>query len=144
MENPSIREIAMKKSNSVHPFTLGLMILWVSVLALLTACSSQVTPAQIIPTQTAVTPTQVLANPTRVVVTFTQVPNQPIAINTSDDFYALLRKISKSSPSSGQALVDDLWQRLVKSRRVPLLLGDHVFFLYKGEAESVEWRGAFN
>jgi len=37
-----------------------------------------------------------------------------------------------------------LWQTLVSSQRVPLILRTQVVFFYKGQAQQVNWRGSFN
>jgi enterochelin esterase-like enzyme len=37
-----------------------------------------------------------------------------------------------------------LWNRLLEHQQIPLTIGESAIFLYRGEAESVEWRGDFN
>jgi len=141
----------MKKNEIHHKLNPAWLFFGIVISAMLTACSAQVTTTQIAPTLTNVTPavvtrvpTLTAAPPTQVILTPTQETIQPVKLDTLKDFYLLLNKISTSSPSSAQALADDVWQTLVKNHRVPLHLRDQVVFFYKGEAESVEWRGAFN
>ncbi len=68
----------------------------------------------------------------------------PIVIDSLQDLRAVVRRIATAEPASAQALASELWQELASSQRVPLILGDQVVFLYKGEAQQVSWRGAFN
>jgi enterochelin esterase-like enzyme len=124
-DNPTIQEVTVIHKNKFFQFHPEWIIYGIIIIALLTACSSQATSIQ-------------------VTVTPPQATNAPIVLNTIQDFYALLREIEMSPPTSAQSLVDELWQILVSSHRVPVTLGDRVVFFYKGEAESVEWRGAFN
>ncbi len=39
---------------------------------------------------------------------------------------------------------DSLWSRVLAHREMPLVFGDQVVFLWRGQAESVEWRGDFS
>jgi enterochelin esterase-like enzyme len=134
----------MKKIKNVPYFIPVLLIFGMVIIAMLPACSSNVTPTQIAPTRTIISPSAVVATPTQVVVPPTTISSQPITLHTIQDFYTLMRKISKSPPSSAQIHADDVWQTLLKTYKLPLRLGDYVAFLYKGDAEMVEWRGAFN
>jgi hypothetical protein len=68
----------------------------------------------------------------------------PIRIDTLADLQAVLREIATASPEDAQARVEDLWDYLVSAGRVPMILGEQVVFFYRGEAEQVNWRGAFN
>jgi hypothetical protein len=40
--------------------------------------------------------------------------------------------------------LDRFWSRLRNHNQVPFAVGDRVAFLYRGEANTVEWRGDFN
>lgn len=40
--------------------------------------------------------------------------------------------------------LDRFWNRLRNHHQVPFAVGDRVAFLYRGEANTVEWRGDFN
>lgn len=68
----------------------------------------------------------------------------PIRIGTLQDLQAVLREIATASPEDAQARAEDLWNYLASAGRVPLILGEQVVFFYRGEAEQVNWRGAFN
>lgn len=62
------------------------------------------------------------------------------------DFSAYLAQIrAASSPEQAQAMVDRLWDSLIAYERVPLVFdsGD-IVFLYRGKAQSVQWRGDFS
>ena len=68
----------------------------------------------------------------------------PIVINTFDDARAIFKEIRNAPAAEAQERADELWRTLVKSKRVPLVLGTQVIFLYKGDAEQVSWSGSFN
>jgi inosine-uridine nucleoside N-ribohydrolase/enterochelin esterase-like enzyme len=72
-------------------------------------------------------------------------PAQPAAdaIVTVDDFQGRIAAIEQADAAQAQALADSLWQSLTAQGRIPLLFGERVFFLYKGAANSVTWRGDF-
>jgi enterochelin esterase family protein len=76
-------------------------------------------------------------------VTAAPIPTLP-AIERLADLAAVVARITGAPPAAAQAQADALWQSLVSAQRVPLILGRQVFFFYKGEAEQVQWRGAFN
>src|SRR5512134_3833968 len=40
--------------------------------------------------------------------------------------------------------VDAFWNRVLAHRTMPLIFGNDVVFLWRGAAESVEWRGDFS
>jgi enterochelin esterase family protein len=65
-------------------------------------------------------------------------------IDTLRDLQVLFKEIRTAAPVTAQAHADELWQTLVSSQRVPLILGTQVVFFYKGQAEQVNWRGSFN
>ena len=73
-----------------------------------------------------------------------QATEKPIIIETFQDLKVIFEEIRESSPVEAQTRADQLWQTLVQSRRVPLVLGAQVVFFYKGEAQQVNWRGSFN
>lgn len=59
--------------------------------------------------------------------------------NPTNEFYSLLNAIEKGD----SAQVDNLWNE-IKDDNQPFIWGDSVAFIYRGEAESVEWNGDFN
>jgi enterochelin esterase family protein len=65
-------------------------------------------------------------------------------ISTFDEAKAIFKEIRDKPPEQAQKQADQLWQTLVESKRVPLVLGTQIIFLYKGNAEQVTWSGAFN
>jgi enterochelin esterase family protein len=68
----------------------------------------------------------------------------PIAIETLDDLQAIFGEIATAAAGVAQRRGDELWEALVRDERVPLVIGEQVIFLYKGDAEQVHWRGSFN
>jgi enterochelin esterase family protein len=60
---------------------------------------------------------------------------------TADELDALLADIDHLAEPQARAAVDDLWGLL--EGRVPFADGEHVVFLYRGEASRVEWKGDF-
>lgn len=68
----------------------------------------------------------------------------PIVLDAIEDFYAIMREIATSPSDAAQVRADELWQLLISNQQVPLVLGEHIVFLYKGEADSVAWLGVFN
>jgi enterochelin esterase family protein len=68
----------------------------------------------------------------------------PIAVATFDDLREVLRQIAAAPTAAAQARADELWDALVDEPGVPAVFGDDVVFAYRGEAETVEWRGSFN
>jgi enterochelin esterase family protein len=73
----------------------------------------------------------------------TPVPT-PGAIVRLADLVSVVARMAGAPPEAAQAQADALWQSLVTAQRVPLILGRQVFFFYKGEAQQVQWRGAFS
>lgn len=65
------------------------------------------------------------------------------AIVTVEDFQRRIAEIEQADTSQAQGLADSLWQALTAQGRAPLVFGERVFFLYKGAANSVTWRGDF-
>lgn len=58
---------------------------------------------------------------------------------------ALLYQAAKIDDApSRQKKLDEVWNALVQQKRIPLVEGDSVAFLYRGQANSVEWLGDFN
>lgn len=64
-------------------------------------------------------------------------------IRTIEDWRGVVMEIATADPAPAKARADAVWQALVDTNRVPLVLGKVVVFLYKGPAESVVWRGVF-
>ena len=71
-------------------------------------------------------------------------PQPPGSIESLDDLRTILREIGAASPAAGRERVDRLWEELAQDGRVPLVLGNDVVFLYRGEADKIHWRGSFN
>src|SRR5687768_9154487 len=46
--------------------------------------------------------------------------------------------------TAGQQTVDERWIALTSANRIPLVVGDSVAFLFRGDARSVAWVGDFN
>jgi enterochelin esterase family protein len=69
---------------------------------------------------------------------------EPIAVATLDDLREVVRQIAAAPAAGAQARADELWDALVDDPGVPAVFGDDVVFAYRGEAETVEWRGSFN
>lgn len=67
-----------------------------------------------------------------------------IVLESIVDFIAFRGEIAAMDAVEAQTRVDEVWQELVSSGRVPLVLGDKIAFLYKGKAESVSFSGVFN
>lgn len=57
-------------------------------------------------------------------------------------FTSTLQKLYSSSSSPDET--DHLWNDLVESENIPLVVEDSVAFLYRGDARSVMWMGDFN
>lgn len=70
--------------------------------------------------------------------------SRPVVIHTLHDLQTVLKEIDQADPAEAQARAEEMWQVLVDTDRVPLVLGTQVFFLYMGEADQVHWRGSFN
>lgn len=72
-------------------------------------------------------------------------PTQPApdAIVTAEDFQGRITEIEQADAAQAQGLADSLWISLTAPGRVPLVFGERVFFLYKGAANDVTWRGDF-
>lgn len=100
------------------------------------------------PTLTAPLST-VPSSPTIAAPTTTTTATPSIALSTAptittlDDWHNLIRQIESADPAIAQSHVDALWQALTSARHVPLVLGNQVIFLYKGDASSVTVRGDF-
>lgn len=62
---------------------------------------------------------------------------------TIGDLRAALDAIDAADPESQQAMVDALWESLIAGGRVPYVDFNSVMFMYRGEAEVVDWRGDF-
>ncbi len=68
----------------------------------------------------------------------------PVALDTQQELLDAMAAITAAPPAEAQAQADALWQALVSSRREPLIYDTEVYFFYKGQAQSVDWRGGFN
>lgn len=115
----------MNKSIRIALFALGILILG---MVLITQVAPKLAP-QAAPLATA---------------TSSPPASVPFELGSIEDFYSVIQKIIASPATQAQAQADELWQFLVDSQRVPLVLAEHIIFLYKGEAQRVEWYGVFN
>ncbi len=52
-----------------------------------------------------------------------------------------LRSAMRSAAKSGKA--DPFWNRVLAHKTMPLVFGDQVVFLWRGDARKVEWKGDF-
>lgn len=75
-------------------------------------------------------------------VVATSAQDDPLA--TIDTFSAYIAQIASAPASQAQTMVDDLWVQLIDTASIPFVRGEHVAFLYRGDARTVEWRGDFN
>lgn len=112
------------------------------------------------PTRPTNTPTRIPATATSIPPTATPVPTTPAPTNTlppptlaplaslSQQTVAgwnqFVASLAADSPENAQAQVDQLWDTLTKSHRVPLLLNDGAVFLFKGNVNDVTWNGDFS
>lgn len=62
----------------------------------------------------------------------------PAPFADMDDFNAALQAAS----ASGE--VEPFWERVLAHQTMPLIFDDTAVFFYRGDAESVEWRGDFS
>jgi enterochelin esterase-like enzyme len=62
----------------------------------------------------------------------------------AQDYAAFTNTIQQLSQLKTTADIDKAWNDLVDAEHIPLVEGDSVAFLYRGEANSVSWIGDFN
>ncbi|MCU0481544.1 MAG: alpha/beta hydrolase-fold protein [Anaerolineae bacterium] len=63
---------------------------------------------------------------------------------TMDSFSAYLDQIASAPAEEADAMVDVLWNNyLIPTQSIPFVRGGDIAFLYRGDAEKVEWRGDF-
>ena len=55
-----------------------------------------------------------------------------------------LKKLILSAHSYDLKLLDELWNQLNSESKIPYTFNDSVYFLYRGNAESLVWNGDFN
>jgi enterochelin esterase family protein len=72
----------------------------------------------------------------------------PLIVHAQEDT-APFTSIEDFQTALAGALIDagefeSLWTRLVDNQQIPLVIGETAIFLYRGEADRVEWRGEFN
>jgi enterochelin esterase-like enzyme len=61
------------------------------------------------------------------------------------DFHAEITAIAATlDPRERAKRLDRFWNRLRSHNQIPFAIGDRVAFLFRGEANSVEWRGDLN
>lgn len=94
-----------------------------------------------VPPTSAILPTTA---PSTVIPTpdFTK-PLGDLTAQTNAGWQQFVASLQADDAARAQARADAFWE-LVKNRRVPLITADGVVFLYKGDAQSVSWRGDFN
>lgn len=63
---------------------------------------------------------------------------------TISRFTERVRALTAAAMDSDPKKLDAAWDALKKSGSVPLIEGDSVAFVYRGQATSVEWMGDFN
>ncbi|MFN8373768.1 MAG: alpha/beta hydrolase-fold protein [Anaerolineae bacterium] len=62
-----------------------------------------------------------------------------------EEFQSALDTVLNAAEADRVEQLDALWNRLLANQQVPMAFDDGtVVFLYRGEAETVEWRGDFN
>jgi len=69
---------------------------------------------------------------------------ESLSFETMAEFRQYIDRVEEADEEEGQALVEDLWVTLVADDRVPLVFGEQIAFLYRGEAETVAWQGDFS
>jgi len=62
---------------------------------------------------------------------------------TIETFSAYLAEIASAPSEEANVMLADLWEHLIETESIPFVRGGDVAFLYRGEANSVEWRGDF-
>ncbi len=73
---------------------------------------------------------------------FAQENNAPFT--SVEEFQSALDEVLNTSDATERASrLDALWNRLIENNQIPLTIGTTAIFLYRGEAEHVEWRGDF-
>ncbi len=70
-------------------------------------------------------------------------PAAPV-VASIQDFRQAVNAIANASPEKAQGQADALYNALLASKRIPLVFGQQVAFLYKGRANSVTWQGIFS
>jgi enterochelin esterase-like enzyme len=68
----------------------------------------------------------------------------PVVFESFEELREIFAEIRTLPAAEAQARADQVWQSLVASERIPLVLGTHVIFFYKGKANQVSWSGSFN
>ncbi|MBI5034031.1 MAG: hypothetical protein HZB51_26210 [Chloroflexi bacterium] len=109
------------------------MKLWIVLIVVLASCNP-VSPS-VVPTNTlqSVSPAASATN-----------PMTPIVVASLQDLRQAVNEITNAQPEQAQAKADVLYQTLAASKRIPVVFGQQVVFLYKGNAQSVTWQGVFN
>jgi enterochelin esterase family protein len=93
------------------------------------------------PTATSIPPT---ATGARVLATPTYVPLAAPEQETLGDWDRFVASLEADTQENARARVEAFWSALLAAERVPLILTDSVLFLYRGDAQSVTWRGDFS
>jgi enterochelin esterase family protein len=104
------------------------------------------TPTLPAPTQNPPTATRLLPTETATTVPPTPSPAPLTALEeeTRAGWERFAASLEANAPANAQARVDEFWNAVVRAQRVPLVLDDTVILLYRGEANSVAWRGDFS
>lgn len=64
-----------------------------------------------------------------------------LAQDVYGEFTATLHELQRSENT---ARLNEIWNELVSAGKIPLVAGDSIAFLYRGEAKNVSWMGDFN
>ena len=72
------------------------------------------------------------------------VPDDITLFSSYAEFTQYIDDIETASGDEATELVESLWDELTATGNIPLTIGDVVVFLYRGDAESVNWMGEFN
>jgi enterochelin esterase-like enzyme len=66
------------------------------------------------------------------------------SVGFSQDYSALSSTINSLATSQSIEGLDEVWNKLIAQKKIPLTVEDSVLFLYRGQAKSVSWVGDFN
>lgn len=91
------------------------------------------------------------ASPPTATPTITPIPPTPtpepigeLTAETSAGWDQFVNDLEADDAASAQSRVNDFWAEVTKEERIPLILDDAAILLYKGDANSVTWRGDFS
>jgi len=75
-------------------------------------------------------------------VSLTSAQDDPLA--TMQNFANYVAQIADAPTTDAQTMVDGFWTQLTENQFIPFVRGGDVAFLYRGESQTVDWRGDFN